>query len=131
MDNPTDPDSPEIFAEDFLHFVLDGNVKFAMKAYAPTGLLDAANAGTSAGIIEESLRAFTGGIMTFAGKEIRLSDSVVDGTRAVVRFSISWDALMADSLARRTFSGIATVRLLKNPFSGWDVVQAIVPGWNA
>jgi hypothetical protein len=131
MDIPADPDSPEVFAEDFLHFVLEGNIKFAMNAFAESGLQDASGNVSSRGLMEESLQEFVGGIMTFAGKEVVMEDAVVEGERAMVRFTVQWEGLMADTLAMKTFSGMATVRLRKNIVLGWDIVQAMIPGWNA
>ncbi len=130
MTNPNDSD-PATYAEDFLHFLLEGNVKFAMKGLSQDELLDAAGLHVIPIIVEESMQEFTRKIMTFVEKGVELIDCVVEREYATVRFSVRWAALMADSFERKTFSGTARIKMKRSPYEGWDVVQAIVPGWNA
>lgn len=129
--HPNDQYDATMFAEDFLHFLLDGNVKFAMNAFCKDELWDAAGGRIVLSVMEKGIREFTGRVMTFIEKSAEDIDCRVDGDYATVRFEVSWDGLMAESLKRETFSGVASVRMKRSPYTGWDVVQAIVPGWNA
>lgn len=130
MTSSSDND-PATYAEDFLHFVLEGNVKFAMNAISKAECLDAAGLHTTPSVVEESMQEFAGKVMTFVEKGIELIDSVSEGDIAAIRFSVRWTGLMADSFERKTFTGIARIKMKRSPYEGWDVVQAIVPGWNA
>ena len=126
--NDTDPST---YAEDFLHFLLEGNVKFAMKGVSKDELLDATGLRVVPSVVEENMQEFTRKVMTFVEKGVELIDSEVEGEYATVRFSIRWTGLMADSFESKTFSGVARIKMKRSPYEGWDVVQAIVPGWNA
>ncbi len=127
---PNDRHDATTFAEDFLHFLLDGEVQFAMNAFCKDELLDAAGGHIVQSVMEEAVRGFVARVMTFISKSVEAVDCTVEGDYASTTFRISWDGLMAESLKRETFSGIATVRMKRSPYEGWDVVQAIVPGWN-
>lgn len=129
--HPNDQHDAETFAEDFLLFLLGGDVKFAMNAFSKEELLDEAGAPSTLSVTEDRIREFTGRIMTFIEKDIEIAGCEVEGDYATVSLSVAWDGLMADTLTRRTFSGIARLKLKRSPYGGWDVVQAIVPGWNA
>jgi hypothetical protein len=69
--------------------------------------------------------------MTFIDKGLEVVNCVVDGDNAVVNFDVRWDGLMAATLKVQTFTGVARIKLKRSPYEGWDIVQAIVPGWNA
>ena len=129
--HPNDQYDANMFAQDFLHFLLDGNVKYAMNAFSKDEIRDVAGAHTVASVMEKGIREFTGRFMTFIEKTVEPVECTVDGDYATTSFDVSWDGLTADTLERKTFTGIARVRMKRNPFEGWDVVQAIVPGWNA
>ncbi len=128
--HPNDKHDATMFAEDFLHFLVGGDVKPAMNAFCKDELLDASGARVVQSVMEESIRAFTARVMTFVEKKVEPLECEVRGDYATTRFKVSWDGLMAESLRRETFSGIATVTMKRSPYEGWDVVQAIVPGWN-
>ncbi|HCV42574.1 MAG TPA: hypothetical protein DGH68_03750 [Bacteroidetes bacterium] len=131
MDSPSHhKDTAITAAEDFLHFLLDGNVKFAMNAFCKDELLDPTGNRTTLSVIQESIQEFTGKVMTFIHKRLDVVNCSIDMDCAVVHLDVRWDGLMADTLTRRTFSGIARIKLKRNPYEGWDVVQATVPGWN-
>ena len=129
--HPNDRYDATMFAGDFLLFLLDGDVRLAMNGFCKDELLDAAGKPTSPGVMENEMQQFTGRVMTFLEKHIEEADCSVDGDFATVTFDVTWDGLMAASLQRETFSGVATLRMKRSPYTGWDVVQAIVPGWNA
>jgi hypothetical protein len=125
-----DKDTATTAAEDFLHFLLDGNVKFTMNAFCTDELLDPAGSHTTPGVMEQRIREFIGRVMTFIDKSFEVIDCSVESDYASVHLDVRWDGLMANTLERRTFSGIARIKLKRSPYEGWDVVQATVPGWN-
>jgi len=129
--HPNDLYEAMLFAEDFLHFVLDGNVRFAMNGLSKEELWDASGVPTTIGMMGTSLREFTGRIMTFVKKDVACADCRVEGDSATVCFRVNWSGLMAESLKTASFSGLATLRMKRSSYGGWDVVQAVVPGWNA
>ncbi|MEK9137236.1 MAG: hypothetical protein AAB393_08940 [Bacteroidota bacterium] len=129
--HPNDQHGAPMYAGDFLRFLLGGDVKFAMNAFCKDELFDASGSRTTLSVMEERVREFSGKIMTFVKKEIEPIDCQVEGDYASVRINVRWDGLMAETLEVETFSGIAHVRMRRSPYEGWDVVQAIVPGWNA
>lgn len=51
---------PALHAEDFLHFLLEGNVKFAMKGLSKDEFLDVAGLRATPSVVEESMQGFTG-----------------------------------------------------------------------
>jgi len=118
-----------MFAETFLRFLLGGDAKFAADAFCKDELLDATGARTTLSEMEGSISGFTGRFMTFIDKNVEPIDCIVEGDYAMVRFNVRWDGL--DTLSRRKFSGIARIKMKRSPYEGWDVVQAVVPGWNA
>jgi hypothetical protein len=122
---------PTTFAEDFLHFLLEGNVKFAVNGLSKDECLDANGLRSTPSVVTESIQEFVGKIMTFIEKGIESIDCVIDGDYATVRFSVRWTGLMAGTLTKKTFSGTACLKMKRSTYAGWDVVQAIVPGWNA
>jgi len=106
-------------------------VKFAVKSVSKDECIDATGVRTIAGAVNESMQEFVGTVVTFIEKGIEPIDCVIDGDYATVRFSVRWAGLMAETLAKATFSGVACIRMKRSPYQGWDVVQAIVPGWNS
>lgn len=126
-----DSEAASTAAEDFLHFLLEGNVKFALNAFCKAELLDAAGHHTTLGVMETRIREFVGKVVTFIDKRIAVVDCVVSRNYAQVQLEVRWDGLMAETLTRKTFMGIAQIKLKRSSYEGWDVVQAIVPGWNA
>jgi hypothetical protein len=122
---------PTTFAEDFLHFLFEGNARFAVNGLSKDECMDATGLHSTPSIVTESIQEFVGKVMTFIDKGVEPIDCVVDGDYATVRFSVRWAGLMAETLTKTTFSGVACVRMKRSPYQGWDVVQAIVPGWNA
>lgn len=128
---PGEKKDPTTFAEDFLHFLLEGNVKFAVNGLSKDECLDANGLHSTPSIVTESIQEFVGKVMTFVEKVIEPIDCAVDGDYAAVRFSVRWAGLMADTLTKTTFSGVASIKMKRSLYQGWDVVQAVVPGWNA
>jgi hypothetical protein len=126
-----DTPGPTIFAEDFLHFLLEGNVKFAVNGWNEDECMDADGVRIVLSVLTESIQEFVGKVMTFIEKGIEPIDCVVDGDYATVRFSVRWAGLMAETLTKTTFSGVACIKMRRSPYQGWDVIQAVVPGWNA
>jgi hypothetical protein len=122
---------PATFAEDFLHFLLEGNVKFAVNGLSKDEYIDVTGARIISSVVTESMQEFVGKVMTFIDKGVEPIDCVMNGEYATVRFSVRWAGLMAETLTKTTFSGVACIRMKRSPYQGWDVVQAIVPGWNA
>lgn len=120
-----------MFAGDFLHFLLEGNVKFAANGLSKDECIDANGVRTLPSVVTERMQEFVGGVMTFIERGIEPIDCLIDGDYATVRFSVRWAGLMAETLTKTTFSGIASIRMKRSPYQGWDVVQATVPGWNA
>jgi hypothetical protein len=77
------------------------------------------------------MQEFVGTVVTFVEKGIEPIDCVVNGDCACVRLSVRWAGLMSETLTKETFSGVAYIKMKRSPYQGWDVVQAIVPGWNS
>ena len=129
--HPNDQYDAKMFAESFLRFLLSEDVTYAVDALCKDELLDEAGKVTDRTAVEERIRQFRRRIMMFDEKSIEPMDCNVEGDYASASFNITWDALMADDSLRKTYSGIAHLRMKRSVYDGWDVVQAIVPGWNA
>lgn len=129
--HPNDQYDAKMFAESFLRFLLSEDVTYAVDALCKDELLDEAGKTTERTVVEESIRRLRGRVLMFDKKSIEPMDCNVEGDYASVSFNITWDALMADDSLRKTYSGIAHLRMKRSEYDGWDVVQAIVPGWNA
>jgi len=55
----------------------------------------------------------------------------IEGNYASVEVDVAWAGLNKQEQAMRRHNGTSVLRLKRNPDIGWDVIQAIIVGWNS
>ena len=66
-------------------------------------------------------------IMAFS---VDAEEATVDGDDAQVKMNTVWEGLKNDGVTITRETGISVIRLKRSPYSGWDVIQAEIAGWN-
>ena len=129
--HPNDEYDAKMFAETFLRFLLAGDTNYAAGSFSKGEIRDASGKLVTRAEMQEDMLAFKGQFASFIEeKKIEPTDCVVEGDYATVSFNLTWEARLASDLHRASYTGVAKLQMKRSPYDGWDVVQAIVPGWN-
>lgn len=128
--HPDDEEDAKEYARDFFRALLSrdaGPIRHRLSEEdlrAPNG-----DAITPEQMVAE-IEAFQSRFLAFTTTSVSIESVELESTRAVVRATVSWSGLEGATMRIVTHGGNATIRLIKCDFGGWDVVQAIVPGWS-
>jgi len=84
----------------------------------------------------ERINRFYEGVLVFLNKSIENIRCTVDGDTATAEADVEWNGLVDDSTRRAadgikeiSHSGVATLRLKRSEYGGWDVTQFSLPGF--
>lgn len=98
---------------------------------AKQGLLDSQNQPVTKEKMVKAISDFRTFFISLERPEQKILSCSVEGDGAIVTIQIEWTGIVDEKLPPLSNSGVSAVRLVKSQYGGWDVVQAIVPGWNA
>lgn len=118
-------------AEMFVRSLLSRNTEFIMTHFSKDELYDHQGKPLSREQMQEKTDAFFNTYIETEDWEVTPTMCQIEGDYAQVEANTSWRGLPASATHWVDFSGVAKVRLKRSPYEGWDVIQAMVPGWES
>jgi len=128
--HPNDEYDAKMFSKNFLDYLFNRDREFIMHTLAKDELYDPGGNAITPDQMRSSIEAFFEKIATISSSNIDVTQCVVEGDYAVVKYNTDWTGFEAGTMKRVAASGEARLRMKRSPYGGWDVVQASVPGWN-
>ncbi len=128
--HPNDEYDAKQWAEDFLSGIFWLETDLYSHQLADEGLIDPQNQPITKEQMLKDILDFRKSFLSFERPELNIISCSVDGDRATVTIHINWSGEI-DERSSFNKSGTSTLRLIRSQYGGWDIVQAIVPGWNA
>jgi hypothetical protein len=128
--HPNDEADVKQWAEEFLHAFFEYDDEMLTLALGKEGLKDLQGRAISLEEFKAMVNEFQIKYIAIMAFSVQAEGAKVDGDYAVVNVTTSWQGLKNDgkTIVRKT--GSSKIYLQRSPYSGWDVIQAEIPGWN-
>jgi hypothetical protein len=128
--HPNDEYDLKHSAEHFLSGLFYLDMDLVSHLFAKKGLRDAENQPITNKRMKQAFFDFRNSFISFQRPKLKVLSCTIDGDRASVSIRTKWVGVMDNSSPPIKRSGISTLQFIRNEFEDWDIVQAIVPGWN-
>jgi hypothetical protein len=128
--HPNDEEDVKQWAEEFLHAFFEHDDEMLTLALAKEGLKDLQGRPISPEEFKAMVDEFHAKHIAIMAFSVQVEQASVDGDYAQVKVTTAWQGLKNDgkSIVRKT--GSSKIFLVRSPYSGWDVIQAEIAGWN-
>lgn len=128
--HPNDEYDVKHCAEDFLSSLFWLESDLVSHHIADEDLLDAHGNPITKDEMLKAITAFRGSFQSLERPDLKILTCQVRDDGAIVTVQIEWTGVVDKKSPRVRSSGVSSLRLTRSPYGGWDVLQAIVPGWN-
>ena len=129
--HPDDEEDSKAYAQDFLKCLLSRGNGYVEHLLSEEELRTSNGEPISVERMLANILAFQSRFLTFTTTVVSMDTVELTGDYATVRGTVSWSGLEGSTMQVVSNSGDVTLQMKKCTFGGWDVVQAIVPGWEA
>ncbi len=128
--HPNDEADVKQWAEEFLHAFFEYDDEMLTLALGKEGLKDLQGRAISLEEFKATVNEFQTKYIAIMAFSVQAEGAKVDGDYAQVNLTTAWQGLKNDgkTIVRKT--GSSKIYLQRSPYSGWDVIQAEIPGWN-
>jgi hypothetical protein len=128
--HPNDEEDVKQWAEEFLNAFFEYDDEMLTLALAKEGLKDLQGRAISLEEFIAMVNEFQTRYIAIMAFSVQAEGAKVDGDTAEVNVTTAWQGLKNDgkTIVRKT--GSSKIHLKRSPYSGWDVIQAEIPGWN-
>jgi hypothetical protein len=128
--HPNDEADTKQYAEEFLHAFFEHDDEELTLAIGEDELKDGQGHPISPEGFKTLLDGFHGTYIAIMAFSVQSERTTVEGDHARVEVATVWQALKDDgkTIVRKT--GTSEIFLKRSSYSGWDVIQAKIAGWN-
>jgi hypothetical protein len=128
--HPNDEADTRQYAEEFLHAFFEHDDEELTLAIGDDELKDGQGHPISPNEFKTLLDGFHRTYIAIMAFSVQAERAIIDGDHAQVEIATVWQALKNDgkTIVRKT--GTSEIFLKRSPYSGWDVIQAKIVGWN-
>lgn len=128
--HPNDNEDVKQWAEEFLEAFFENDDEMLTLALGKDELKDSRGRAISLENFKDLVNEFHLKHIAIMAFSVQAEEATVDGDDAQVDVTTVWQGLKNDgkTIARKT--GVSKVWLKRSPYSGWDVIQAKIAGWN-
>jgi hypothetical protein len=128
--HPNDEEDVKQWAEEFLQAFFEYDDERLTLALGKEGLKDRLGRAISLEEFKAMVNEFQTKYIAIMAFSVQAEGAKVDGDYAEVNVTTAWQGLKNDgkTIVRKT--GPSKISLKRSPYSGWDVIQAEIPGWN-
>ncbi len=128
--HPNDEYDVKRDAEDFLSGLFWLEADLASHRVAKEGVLDARGEPITHQQMLKAINDFRSSFKSFERPKLEIVSYSLEGDNAEVFVQTEWLGLVDYQSPAIHKSGVSRLKLVRSPYGGWDVVQAIIPGWN-
>jgi hypothetical protein len=128
--HPNDEADTKECAEEFLHAFFEHDDEELTLAIGEDELKDEQGHPINPEEFKTLLDGFHAKYIAIMAFSVQAERATVDGDHAQVEVDTVWQALKNDGRTVVMESGTSEIFLKRSPYSGWDVIQAKVAGWN-
>lgn len=128
--HPNDEHDVKECAESFLTGLFYLEADLIGHLVADEGVVDACGHPLSQERFRQQITEFRESFLSFDSPEIDLESWNIDGDTASVMGRITWKGTVEQEGAPVVHTGIFSMKLVRSPWGGWEILQVIVPGWN-
>jgi hypothetical protein len=128
--HPNDDEDVKQWAEEFLEAFFEHDDEMLTLVLGKDELKDSRGRAISLENFKDLVNEFHSKHIAIMAFSVQAEEATVDGDDAQVDVTTVWQGLKNDgkTIARKT--GVSKVWLKRSPYSGWDVIQAKIAGWN-
>ncbi|MBN1454003.1 MAG: hypothetical protein JW963_23510 [Anaerolineales bacterium] len=128
--HPNDEADVKQSAEEFLHAFFEHDDEMLTLALEKDELKDLHGSGISLEEFKTLINGFHAKYIAIMAFSVQAEEATVNGDYAQVDVNTVWQGLKNDGKTIARKIGISKIWLKRSPYSGWDVVQAKIAGWN-
>ena len=128
--HPNDEADTKECAEEFLHAFFEHDDEELTLAIGEDDLKDGQGHPIGPEEFKTLLDGFHETYIAILAFSVQAERATVDGDHAQVEVATVWQALINDGKTVVRKSGTSEIFLKRSPYSGWDVIQAKIAGWN-
>jgi hypothetical protein len=128
--HPNDEADTKECAEEFLHAFFEHDDEELTLAIGEDKLKDGQGHPISPEEFKTLLDGFHGTYIAILAFSVQAERTTVDGDHAQVEVATVWQALKNDGKTVVGKTGTSEIFLKRSPYSGWDVIQVKIAGWN-
>lgn len=128
--HPNDEEDVKQWAEEFLRAFFEYDDEMLTLALAKEGLKDMQGRPVSLEEFKSILDEFHTKYIAIMAFSVQAEQATVEGDNAQVSVATVWQALKNDAKTVVRETGSSKIYLKRSPYSGWDVIQAEIAGWN-
>lgn len=128
--HPNDEEDVKQWAEEFLRAFFEYDDEMLTLALAKEGLKDMQGRAVSLEEFKSILDEFHTKYIAIMAFSVQAEQATVEGDNAQVSVATTWQALKNDAKTVVRETGSSKIYLKRSPYSGWDVIQAEIAGWN-
>ncbi len=128
--HPNDQVDVKQWAEEFLHAFFKRDDEMLDLALGKDALKDLQGNAISLEEFKGTVKRFHTNYIAIMALSFQVEKATVDGDFAQVEVNTAWQGLKNDGKTIDRKTGISKIGLMRSPYSGWDVIQAEIAGWN-
>lgn len=128
--HPNDEADTKECAEDFLHAFFEHDDEELTLAIGEDELKDGQGHPISPEEFKTLLDGFHGTYIAIMAFSVQAERTTIDGDHARVEVATVWQALKNDGKTIVRRNGTSEIFLKRSPYSGWDVIQTKIAGWD-
>ena len=128
--HPNDEADTKEYAEEFLHAFFEHDDEELALAIGEDELKDGQGHLISPEEFKTLIDGFHSKYIAIMAFSVQVEKATVNGDHAQVEVATVWQALKNDGKTIVRETGTSDIFLKRSPYSGWDVIQAKIVGWN-
>lgn len=129
--HPNDEYDAKIWAQDFLRSLFNRHRDEVQATFAPDEIYTLQGTPVDLATMMRRVDGFLARHRTITNVKLNALTCAIEGNYASVEVATTWTSIRTDPKDEYQYFGRARINLKRNRYDGWDVIQAIVPGWDS
>ena len=129
--HPNDEYDAKIWAQDFLRSLFNRHRDEVQATFAPDEIYALNGEPVDLVTMMRGVDGFLARHRTITDVKLNALNCTINDNYATVDVATTWTSVRTDPEDEYQYFGRAHMRLKRNRYDGWDIIQAIVPGWDS
>jgi hypothetical protein len=128
--HPNDEYDARSMAEHFLWDLFERNEEQVLNDFSKVELCSSTGRPIGQKAMQDIVRTFYATYAAFTTHKFECDGCKLEGRYATVTGHVGWTGLRGSSMEAASYEGRGTLKMKKSPYGGFDIVQAIIPGFD-
>ena len=128
--HPNDEYDAKSMAEDFLWDLFERNEEEVLNNFSEVEICDPTGRPIGRDAMRDIIRSFYATYAVFTAHEFQCDGYKLEGQYSTVTGHVCWAGLRGPSMEAASHEGRGTFKMKESPHGGFDIVQAIIPGFD-